>query len=80
MFARGTAVIPTVSALASNCFAPIVANKDKFKTQLSVKAIEVIETVTRISNAQTVISDSTMAISRERSETAERRAWLAPCH
>ena len=30
---------------ASNCFAPIPANKDKFKTQLSIGEIETIETL-----------------------------------
>lgn len=30
---------------ASNCFAPIPANKDKFKTQLSIREIELIETL-----------------------------------
>ena len=30
---------------ASNCFAPIPANKDKFKTQLSLDEIEVIESI-----------------------------------
>ncbi|MGH6638872.1 MAG: sulfotransferase family protein [Polaromonas sp.] len=70
---------------ASNCFAPIVANKDKFKTQLSMKEIEVIETLARdymalygyelMTDAQAAISDSTMALSRECSEIAKRRAW-----
>jgi hypothetical protein len=75
-----------MSALwASNCFAPIAANTDKFKTQLSIEEIEVIETLARdymalygyelMTDAQATISDSMMASSRERSETAKRCAW-----
>ncbi len=75
-----------MSALwASNCFAPIAANTDKFKTQLSMKEIEVIETLARdymalygyelMTDAQAAISDSMMARSRECSEVAKRCAW-----
>lgn len=75
-----------MSALwASNCFAPIAANADKFKTQLSMREIEVIETLARdymalygyelMTDAQAAISDSMMADSRECSGIAKRRAW-----
>ncbi len=40
--------LSSMSALwESNCFAPIAANKDKFKSQLQLQEIETIETLTR---------------------------------
>jgi len=78
--------ISQLSALwASNCFAPIVANVDKFKKQLSIEEIEVIETLTKeymmlygyetMTSARAKIDDSVFKAARERSEAGRQRAW-----
>jgi len=79
--------ISQLSALwTSNCFPPIVANIDKFKRQLSLSEIEVIETLTkddmqrygyeRITNAATAIDALALQAARERSDAARQAAWL----
>ncbi|WP_342621115.1 sulfotransferase [Rhodoferax sp. GW822-FHT02A01] len=71
---------------ASNCFAPIPANKDKFKTQLSMREIEVIETLTlpymqqygyeRMTDTSAEILDSAdMVDCVQRSEQNRTKAW-----
>ncbi|HYD94470.1 MAG TPA: sulfotransferase [Noviherbaspirillum sp.] len=78
--------ISTMSALwASNCFAPIPAHADKFKTQLSLQEIEIIETVAqdymqmygyqKMTDARAEISDAMLAAARTRSDTRRRQAW-----
>src|SRR5262249_24846593 len=79
--------ISQLSALwTSNCFPPIVANIDKFKRQLSLSEIEVIETLTkddmqrygyeRLTNAATAIDALAHQAARERSDAARQAAWL----
>ncbi|HEX5125626.1 MAG TPA: sulfotransferase [Rhodocyclaceae bacterium] len=79
--------IAHMSALwESNCFAPIPANKDKFKTQLSLEEIEIIETITGeymklygyefMTGAKaTMPSDATLIASRQHSEVCRQKAW-----
>lgn len=78
--------ISQLSALwSSNCFAPIVANKDKFKQQLKIEEIEIIETLTRpymlhygyefMTDANATISESMVQQAKERSDAGRRRAW-----
>jgi hypothetical protein len=73
------------SLWASNCFAPIVANVDKFKKQLSIEEIEVIETLAKeymmlygyelMTIARATISENNFKAARERSEAGRQRAW-----
>lgn len=78
--------ISQISALwASNCFPPIVANVDKFKKQLSMEEIEIIETLAQeymamygyelMTSASATISDSVIASAHERSEAGRQAAW-----
>lgn len=78
--------ISQLSALwASNCFAPIAANVDKFKSQLTIEEIETIETLAqeymalygyeRMTGAQAEIADSTFIEAQARSETGKQMAW-----
>ena len=78
--------ISQMSALwASNCFAPISANVDKFKQQLTLEEIAIIETLAReymslygyefMTDANVTIAESTFSKARERSETAKKTAW-----
>jgi len=71
---------------SSNCFAPIPANKDKFKTQLSSDEIETIETLARehmlhygyefMTEARTALPDErTLASCRDRSARERAQAW-----
>lgn len=80
--------ISRMSALwESNCFPPIVANKDKFKQQLSPQEIEIIETVTQdymrlygyemMSGAQANISAADILQAKEKSAQARSQAWQA---
>ncbi len=80
--------ISHMSALwESNCFAPIAANKDKFKTQLSLPEIEIIETINRdhmlhygyelMTEAQALVPDETIHNAcRKRSEAGRLNAWV----
>jgi hypothetical protein len=78
--------ISRLSALwSSNCFAPIPANADKFKQQLSLDDIRAIETLTRdymrtygyelMTAADAVITDATLEAARARSHGARQAAW-----
>ena len=78
--------ISRLSALwSSNCFAPIPANADKFKQQLSLDDIRVIETLTRdymrtygyelMTAADAVITDATFEAAQARSHGARQAAW-----
>lgn len=78
--------ISQLSALwSSNCFPPIVANKDKFKQQLKIEEIEVIETLAQeymklygyelMTEANATITEQMLLQSKERSEAGRRRAW-----
>lgn len=70
----------------SNCFAPIPAMTDKFKSQLSLEEIEIIESLTReymqiygyecMTAASRPAPDSqTLAHCRQMSEQARQQAW-----
>lgn len=73
------------SLWSSNCFPPIAANVDKFKKQLSLEEIEIIETLARdymeiygyerMTNANASISEERVSAARIRSETRRRSAW-----
>lgn len=78
--------IAKLSALwESNCFAPIPANADKFKQQLSTEEIRVIETLTQedmrrygyelMTAADASISDTVLEAARARSASAKQAAW-----
>ena len=78
--------ISQLSALwSSNCFAPITANADKFKQQLTTDEIRVIETLTQeymhrygyelMTAADASVSAGTQAAAQERSEIARGNAW-----
>ncbi|MET3133128.1 hypothetical protein AAKU55_003410 [Oxalobacteraceae bacterium GrIS 1.11] len=78
--------IAQMSALwASNCFAPIVANVDKFKQQLSMAEIEIIETQAKdfmlrynyelMTAAQADLADAVMPAARLRSDAGKQDAW-----
>lgn len=76
--------ISTLSALwASNCYAPIAANVDKFKEQLSLDEIEIIETLARDLMAHYGYAPMTAAsavagcdaAARLRSDAGRRTAW-----
>ena len=75
-----------MSALwSSNCFAPIAANVDKYKQQLTTNEIGIIETLTgeymdrygyqRMTDADVLVTGETQAAARERSEIAKGQAW-----
>ncbi|WP_296947606.1 sulfotransferase [uncultured Massilia sp.] len=78
--------ISQLSALwSSNCFPPIVANIDKFKQQLGMDEINVIETVTgdymdrynytRLARGDADLSPDARALAVTRSDAARERAW-----
>ena len=78
--------IAQLSALwESNCFPPIVANVDKFKKQLSMEEIEIIETLAKdymalygyepMTAASAKIDDDTRRAARKRSEAGRQAAW-----
>ena len=78
--------IAQLSALwASNCFAPIVANVDKFKQQLSIDDIEIIETLAQdymalygyqlMTPARAALADTLLPAARVRSEAGKQQAW-----
>lgn len=78
--------ISRLSALwASNCFSPIMANVDKFKKQLSMEEIEIIETLTQkymrlygyemMTQAQATVTDDALKAACERSDAGRRMAW-----
>lgn len=70
----------------SNCYAPIAANRDKFKAQLTPQEIEIIETLAldhmqhygyeRMTQAQAQLPDAeTLAECRRRSDARRAEAW-----
>ena len=78
--------ISQMSALwASNCFPPIAANMDKFKKQLSMNEIEIIETLAQeymrqygyetMTNASASISEKDFTAAHSRSAAAKQAAW-----
>jgi hypothetical protein len=78
--------IAQLSALwASNCYAPIAANIDKFKQQLSTRDINVIETLTgeymdrygyeRLTAGDAGVTQEMLAQARARSDEARERGW-----
>ena len=78
--------ISQLSALwASNCYGPVAANKDKFKTQLSADEIELIETLAqehmahygyeRMTQARATITDDTWNAARRHSDVGRQTAW-----
>jgi len=78
--------ISQLSALwSSNCYPPIAANIDKFKQQLSLDEINVIETLTgdymdrygytRLTNGDAVIAPGMQVLAVERSDEGRERAW-----
>ena len=80
--------IACMSALwSSNCVAPIAANVDKFKQQLGLAEIAVIESVTGqymqrygyqlMTDAAVDLTAPLRAAARQRSELARGQAWLA---
>ncbi|MES2071687.1 MAG: sulfotransferase [Pseudomonadota bacterium] len=80
--------ISRMSALwESNAFPPVMANKDKFKQQLSGDEIELIETLTQdymrlygyemMTRAQADISASSIQRAIEKSSQARQQAWQA---
>ena len=71
---------------SSNCFGPIPANRDKFKSQLSVDEIEIIETVAKehmrsygyefMTDANAPVPDEAVLASRaQRSAVGRAQAW-----
>lgn len=80
-----------MSALwASNCFAPIAANADKYKKVLSMDEIALIETLTsdymqrygyeRLTRATASISENAFDAARRVSDLARAQAWQALEH
>jgi hypothetical protein len=80
--------ISQMSALwENNCFPPVMANKDKFKQQLSLAEIEVIETLTKemmqlygyelMTAANADIPNQSLIQARESSTVARAKAWEA---
>lgn len=78
--------IAQLSALwSSNAFAPVSANKDKFKQQLSFEEIEVIETVTReymqrygyefMTGASAVVDAGRLQAARQHSDQQRQQSW-----
>ena len=69
----------------SNCFPPVMGNKDKFKQQLSLTEIEVIETLTKemmhlygyelMTKANANIPNQGLVQARENSAVARAKAW-----
>lgn len=70
----------------SNCYAPIAANRDKFKAQLTPQEIEIIETLAldhmqhygyeRMTEAQAPLPNAqSLAECRRRSDTRRAEAW-----
>jgi hypothetical protein len=79
-------LISKMSALwESNCFAPIPANADKFRQQLSLDEIRVIETQAKeymhlygyelMTAADAVLTEASFEEARVRSQTARQAAW-----
>ena len=70
----------------NNCFAPIPAYIDKFKQNLSLEEIEIIETVTkdymdaygyeRMTSADIKITHAMIEIARERSHVNRDKTWM----
>ncbi|WP_296224735.1 sulfotransferase family protein [Ralstonia sp. UBA689] len=80
--------ISQLSALwTSNCFAPIAANIDKFRQQLSMEEIVLIETLTkdemarygyeRMTDASALPDTIALEAARARSDAARQEAWRA---
>jgi hypothetical protein len=78
--------ISQLSALwESNCFPPVAANADKFKKQLSMDEIEVIETLAReymalygyepMTAASARIDESAVRTAQMRSQAGRQAAW-----
>jgi hypothetical protein len=78
--------IAKLSALwVSNCFSPIVANADKFKKQLSMDDIEIIETMTQeymrfygyemMTDARATMDDNVLRTAHARSGIGREIAW-----
>lgn len=78
--------ISQMSALwASNRFPPVMANKDKFKQQLSMQEIEVIESLTKefmqlygyemMTDASLVLSPEVLAAAKDKSSKGRVEAW-----
>ena len=78
--------ISQLSALwASNCFEPIPTNADKFKKQLAMEEIEIIETLAKdymemygyelMTPAQADIGDALFKAARKRSEATKQATW-----
>lgn len=78
--------ISQMSALwASNCFAPIAANRDKFKAQLSLQDIENIETITHdymahygyefMTPAQAPLNEEGALVAQSKSDAGRQNAW-----
>lgn len=78
--------ISQLSALwSSNTYAPIAANADKFKQQLSMQEIDVIEAVTgdymdrygytRLTGATASLTDAALAEAKARSDAGRSNAW-----
>jgi hypothetical protein len=80
--------ISQLSALwSSNCFAPIAANADKFKQQLGMDEIAIIETLTRpymerygyqtMTACDAVVDAASTGLAATRSEIGKAQAWRA---
>ncbi|MFZ6845268.1 sulfotransferase family protein [Undibacterium sp. RuTC16W] len=80
--------ISQLSALwENNYFPPVMTNIDKFKQQLEIGEIEIIETLAKdlmklygyelMTEANADISDATIIQARENSATAKKKAWEA---
>ncbi|MDE2430194.1 MAG: sulfotransferase [Burkholderiales bacterium] len=78
--------ISQLSALwESNCFPPVMANKDKFKQQLSMQEIEIIESLTKdymqlygyemMTEANWKATDTLLLQAREKSAKLRAEAW-----
>ena len=78
--------IAQMSALwSSNCFAPICANADKYKRELPIDEIEIIETLAGdymrrygyqpITDAAATVDIAALDAARMRSDAAKARAW-----
>lgn len=78
--------ISQMSALwSSNCFAPIATNADKFKQQLTINEIRIIETLAKdfmhrygyplMTDADSPTISGTQTAAKERSEVGRKKAW-----
>lgn len=78
--------ISQMSALwSSNCFAPIAMNADKFKQQLTMDEIRIIETLTQefmhrygyplMTDADSPNTSGAQNAAKERSEVGRKKAW-----